>query len=118
MVSWAADVQYAVVAFPNRSEGQGVGVSIAGQAYALQESEEHPNLYVGTAPFSQIYNYVITDADSGETVRSESVERSLAAGQATTGNEFFDRFPNVYSMPELPQAFNPVYPRKPSELHS
>ncbi|ORY99417.1 coth protein-domain-containing protein [Syncephalastrum racemosum] len=101
---------YAVVAFPNKAEGQGVGVSVAGQAYALQESEEHPNLYVGNAPFGQTYNYVITDAESGTTVRPESVERSLADGQVTTGNEFFDRFPNVYSMPELPQAFNPIYP--------
>ncbi|KAI7886042.1 hypothetical protein K492DRAFT_123012 [Lichtheimia hyalospora FSU 10163] len=62
------------------------------------------------APFSQVYQYALTDATSGSVVELESEKRSLSQGASSTGNEFFGRAPTVYSVPELPQAFHPIYP--------
>lgn len=110
-------VHYSVVAFPD--SGQSVGVMIEhsgngddGKVYALSASEQYPHLYSGMAPFSQVYQYALTDATSGSVVELESEKRSLSQGASSTGNEFFGRAPTVYSVPELPQAFHPVYPRK------
>lgn len=110
-------VHYSVVAFPDN--GQSVGVMIEhsssddnGKVYALSPSEQYPHLYSGMAPFSQVYQYALTDASSGSVVELESEKRSLSQGASSTGNEFFGRAPTVYSIPELPQAFHPVYPRK------
>ncbi|KAI8150312.1 coth protein-domain-containing protein [Fennellomyces sp. T-0311] len=100
------NVQYSVVAFPDAN--QGVGVSVGGQLYTLQPSQDNPNLFTGTAPYGQVYQYAITDGKN--TVKSETEKRSLAQNAATTGNEFFDRAPTVHSVPEIPQAFNPIFP--------
>ncbi|KAG2198272.1 hypothetical protein INT47_004356 [Mucor saturninus] len=103
--AWAADVQYSVIAFPQGT--QGVSVSVGGQTVALQKSSVHPNIYSGSAPFGETYQYVITD---GQTNTAESTTRKLAQGTTTTGNEFFNRTQTVYNVPSLPQAFNPLYP--------
>lgn len=105
--AWAADVQYSVVAFPSGT--QGVSVSVGGQTVALQKSSVHPNIYSGSAPFAETYQYVITD---GQTNTAESTTRKLAQGITSTGNEFFNRTQTVYNVPSLPQAFNPIYPSK------
>ncbi|KAI9484701.1 coth protein-domain-containing protein [Zychaea mexicana] len=101
------NVQYCVMAFPNA--GEGVSVSISGQTYTLQSNNDHPNLFCGSAPYGQVYQYAYTDS-SGAVTKSEEQRRSLSPNAATTGNEFFDRAPTVYSVPELPQAFHPIYP--------
>lgn len=117
------EVHYSVVAFPDN--GQSVGVMIEhtgngddGKVYALTASEQYPHVYSGMAPFSQVYQYALTDATSGSVVELESEKRSLSQGASSTGNEFFGRAPTVYSVPELPQAFHPVYPRKMLITHS
>lgn len=99
----AADVQYSVVAFP--SGNQTVSVSVGGQTVALQKSSAHPNIFTGTAPYSNTYQYVIGNTP-------ESTTRNLAQGVTSTGNEFFNRSQTVYDVPGLPQAFNPIYPSK------
>ncbi|KAI8356601.1 coth protein-domain-containing protein [Choanephora cucurbitarum] len=101
----AADVQYSVVAFP--SGNQGVSVSVGGKTVALQKSNVHPNLFTGTAPFGDTYQYVITD---GQNNQAESTTRKLAAGVTATGNEFFNRSQTIFNVPSLPQAYNPQYP--------
>ncbi|KAI8375489.1 coth protein-domain-containing protein [Blakeslea trispora] len=103
--AWAADVQYSVVAFP--SGNQGVSVSVGGKTVALQKSNVHPNLFVGSAPFGDTYQYVITD---GQNNQPESTTRKLTAGATSTGNEFFNRSQTIYNVPSLPQAYNPQYP--------
>ncbi|KAI9362312.1 coth protein-domain-containing protein [Pilaira anomala] len=103
--AWAADVQYSVIAFPTGT--QGVSVSVGGQNVALQKSTVHPNIYQGTAPFGETYQYVLTD---GQTNTAESTTRKLAQGVTATGNEFFNRSQTVYDVPSLPQAYNPIYP--------
>lgn len=105
--AFAADVQYSVVAFPSGT--QGVSVSVGGQTVALQKSDVHPNIYSGTAPFGETYQYVITD---GQTNNPESTTRKLAQGITSTGNEFFNRSQTIYDVPSLPQAYNPFYPSK------
>lgn len=105
--AFAADVQYSVVAFPSGT--QGVSVSVGGQAVALKKSDAHPNIYTGTAPFGETYQYVITD---GQTNNPETTTRKLAQGVTTTGNEFFNRSQTIYDVPTLPQAYNPFYPSK------
>ncbi|KAI9244477.1 coth protein-domain-containing protein [Phascolomyces articulosus] len=101
------NVQYCVVAFPN--QGEGVSVSVNNQNHALKASTDHPYLFCASAPYGQVYEYVYTDA-SGQVTKKEEQKRSLPSNAASTGNEFFDRAPTVYSVPELPQAFNPIYP--------
>ncbi|KAI8645871.1 coth protein-domain-containing protein [Parasitella parasitica] len=101
----AADVQYSVIAFP--SGNQGVSVSVAGQTVALKKSDVHPNIYSGTAPSGETYQYVLTD---GQTNTPETAVRKLAQGTTSTGNEFFNRTQTVWSVPSLPQAYNPIYP--------
>ncbi|KAI9006564.1 coth protein-domain-containing protein [Phycomyces nitens] len=101
----AADVQYSVVAFPKT--GETVGVSVGGQVYNLASSTFHSNLFTGSAPFGDTYQYVLS---SGATNTPEPSTRSLAQGASSTGNEFYGRSKTVYDVPSLPQAYNPVYP--------
>ncbi|KAI9487230.1 MAG: coth protein-domain-containing protein [Benjaminiella poitrasii] len=101
----AADVQYSVVAFPTGS--QTVGVSVGGKVVPLQKSNVHPNIFTGTAPFGETYQYVVTD---GQTNTPETATRKLAQGVTSTGNEFFNRSQTIYNVPSLPQAYNPIYP--------
>lgn len=103
----AADVQYSVIAFPTGN--QGVSVSVGGQTVALKKSDVHPNIFTGTAPSGETYQYVLTD---GQTNTPESTTRKLAQGATATGNEFFNRTQTVWNVPSLPQAYNPVYPSK------
>ena len=103
------DVQYCAVAFPN--QGEGVSVFVNEQSYSLQPSTDHPYLFCGNAPYGQVYQYVYINS-SGAIVKKEEQKRSLPDNAASTGNEFFDGAPTVYNVPELPQAFHPIYPRK------
>lgn len=105
----AADTKYAVIAFPNAT--QGVAVTVNGQSYKLQRSNVHPNLYTGYAPSGTDYQYVIVDS-KGAVVQSESSMRKAEASSSSVGNEFFDRIPTLHQVPEIPQAFNPINPRK------
>lgn len=105
----AADTKYAVIAFPNAT--QGVAVTVNGQSYKLPQSDVHPNLYMGYAPAGNEYQYAIVDS-KGAVVRLESKMRTADNGTASVGNEFFDRIPTLHQVPEIPQAFNPIYPRK------
>ncbi|ORZ24589.1 coth protein-domain-containing protein [Absidia repens] len=100
----AADVQYAVIAFP--SNGGGVAVSVDGKNHALTADSQVPNLFKGSAP-SGGYQYVLTN---GQNNTPESPKRKLADGASSTGNEFFNRTHTTYDVPALPQAYNPVYP--------
>ncbi|CAO3595373.1 unnamed protein product [Absidia cylindrospora] len=102
----SADVQYAVVAFP--PNGGGVAVSVGGQNHALTADSQVPNLFKGSAPGGD-YQYVLT---SGQNNTPEIPKRKLADGATSTGNEFFNRTYTTFDVPALPQAFNPVYPRK------
>ncbi|KAG2212783.1 hypothetical protein INT46_002111 [Mucor plumbeus] len=102
---FAADVQYSVIAFPTGN--QGVSVSVGGQTIALKKSDVHPNIFSGTAPSGETYQYVITD---GQTNTPETTTRKLAQGVTSTGNEFFNRTQTVWNVPSLPQAYNPIYP--------
>ncbi|KAL7318689.1 hypothetical protein PS15m_001901 [Mucor circinelloides] len=101
----AADVQYSVIAFPTGN--QGVSVSVGGQTVALKKSDVHPNIFTGTAPSGETYQYILTD---GQTNTPESTTRKLAQGVTATGNEFFNRTQTVWNVPSLPQAYNPIYP--------
>ncbi|KAI9284441.1 coth protein-domain-containing protein [Umbelopsis sp. AD052] len=101
----AADVQYSVVAFP--AGGQSVSVSVGGQQYPLANSAQYPNIFSGSAPSGNTYQYVLTGTNGAP----ESTTRNLASGTTKTGNEFFNRTQTVYSVPGLPQAFNPIYNR-------
>ena len=101
----ADDINYAVIAFPN--ESQGVGVIVDGQTHAL-EATQYPNLYQGKAPStSNSYQYVLT----GNQNQPETTQRQLKNGATSTGNEFFNRSRTVYDVPSLPQAYHPIYPR-------
>lgn len=100
---YAADIEYAVVAFP-RAE-QTVSVIVGGQTYPLDPSPEFPNIYKGVAPTADQYQYAVGDVP-------ETVPRKQQAGIASTGNEFFNRTQTVYNVPSLPQAYNPIYHRK------
>ncbi|KAI7890835.1 coth protein-domain-containing protein [Mucor mucedo] len=95
----AADIEYAVVAFPQAQ--QSVTVVIAGQAYPLSPSAEHPNLFKGIAPSGDQYAYALGDVT--ETPRTQ------AQGIASTGNEFFNRTQTLFNVPSLPQAYHPIY---------
>ncbi|KAG0171080.1 hypothetical protein DFQ29_008998, partial [Apophysomyces sp. BC1021] len=101
----AADIEYAVVAFPGAN--QGVGVKVEGNIYPLKKNEQIPNLFSGTAPGADIYQYALTE---GQKQIPEAHQRKLVKGVAKTGNEFFNRSRTVYDVPELPQAYHPVYP--------
>ncbi|KAI7850523.1 coth protein-domain-containing protein [Circinella umbellata] len=101
------DIQYCVVAFPN--QGEGVSVLINEQSYSLQPSTDRPYVFCGTAPYGQVYEYVYINS-SGAIVKKEEQKRSLANNATTTGNEFFGRAPTVHTVPEVPQAFHPIYP--------
>jgi hypothetical protein len=103
----AADVQYSVIAFP--SSGQNVGVSVGGQTVTLQQSGDHPNIFSGSAPSGDSYQYVIIN---GQSNTPETTTRKLAQGTTSTGNEFFNRSQTIYDVPDLPQAYNPYYPSK------
>lgn len=98
----AADVEYAVVAFPT---DQSVSVVVDNQAYPLTASEI-PNLFKGVAPFSAQYQYALTGG-AGD-IRETNL-RQLAEGSTTTGNEFFNRTRTVHNVPSLPQAYHPIY---------
>ncbi|KAF7726856.1 hypothetical protein EC973_008363 [Apophysomyces ossiformis] len=97
----SADVQYSVVAFPQ--SGQTVSVSAGGQTYPLKPSQQHPNLFTGSAPAADTYRYIVNN-------QPEATQRTLAKGATSTGNEFFNRSRTVYDVPSLPQAYNPIYP--------
>ncbi|KAI8876577.1 hypothetical protein K501DRAFT_261925 [Backusella circina FSU 941] len=109
----AADVQYSVIAFP--SSGQNVGVSVGGQTVALQQSSDHPNLFSGSAPSGDSYQYVIIN---GQANTPETTTRKLAQGTTSTGNEFFNRSQTIYDVPDLPQAYNPYYPTLMTNLNN
>lgn len=102
----AADIKYAVVAFPQ--DQQGVAVVVAGQAYPLAASTEHPNIFKGTAPSGDQYAYSLV----GGTGDVTETPRTQQQGIATTGNEFFNRTQTIFNVPALPQAYNPIYHRK------
>lgn len=104
LVVQAADIEYAVVAFPQNGQ-QTVSVRVGGQAYPLSPSAEYPNLFKGVAPAGEQYQYSL-----GDTV--ETTPRQQAQGITTTGNEFFNRTQTVHNVPALPQAYNPIYHRK------
>jgi hypothetical protein len=99
----AADIEYAVVAFPQQQ--QQVSVRVGGQAYTLSPSTEHPNLFKGVAPAAEQYQYALGDL-------VETNLRQQQQGITTTGNEFFNRTRTVFDVPALPQAYNPIYHRK------
>ncbi|KAI8377397.1 coth protein-domain-containing protein [Radiomyces spectabilis] len=101
----AADVQYAVIAFPKNNEN--VAVSVGGQNHPLQPSQQHPNLFVGSAPSADSYQYVLTNGNNSQ---PEAHQRKLAQGATQTGNEFFNRSQTIYNVPDMPQAYNPIYP--------
>ncbi|KAI9262358.1 coth protein-domain-containing protein [Phascolomyces articulosus] len=101
----ADDVQYAVVAFPQGQ--QTVGVSVGGQVHPLDRSQDTPNLFTGKAPSGDNYQYVMID--NGQN-KPEASQRTLKQGATSTGNEFFGRSKTIYDVPDLPQAFNPIYP--------
>jgi hypothetical protein len=100
---YAADIEYAVVAFPQAQ--QSVSVIVGGQSYPLAQSPEFPNIYKGVAPSADQYQYAVGDVP-------ETVPRKQQAGITTTGNEFFNRTQTIFNVPALPQAYNPVYHRK------
>ncbi|KAI8889231.1 coth-domain-containing protein [Backusella circina FSU 941] len=106
------DVQYSVVAFP--SGNQGVSVSVGGQTVALEKSPSHQNIFTGKAPFGDTYNYILT---GGQGNVPETTTRKLNKGATATGNEFFNRTQTVYSIPELPQAYNPINPTLMTNLN-
>ncbi|KAG2233341.1 hypothetical protein INT48_009089 [Thamnidium elegans] len=101
----AADVTYAVIAFPGSSDS--VAVNVAGQDFPLQKSPMCGNLFTGVAPYGAEYRYAIIGSN-GQKV--ENTTRHLAESATTTGNEFFGRSKTVYDIPSLPRAFNPIYP--------
>ncbi|KAG2224555.1 hypothetical protein INT45_004400 [Circinella minor] len=103
--TFADDIQYAVVAFPQGQ--QSVGVSVGGQVHPLERSQDTPNLFTGKAPSGDSYQYVMID---GQQNNAEPTQRKLKQGATATGNEFFGRSQTIYNVPDLPQAFNPVYP--------
>lgn len=103
----AADVTYAVIAFPGASDS--VAVSVAGQDYPLQKSPMSGNLFTGVAPHGAEYRYTIIGSNGQ---KAENTTRHLDESATTTGNEFFGRSRTVYDIPSLPRAFNPVYPGK------
>ncbi|KAI7850225.1 coth protein-domain-containing protein [Circinella umbellata] len=108
IITKADDINYAVIAFPN--ESQGVGVSVEGQIHAL-EATQYRNLYQGKAPFtSNPYQYVLTSNSGNNQNQPESTQRQLKEGATSTGNEFFNRSRTVYDVPSLPQAYHPIYP--------
>jgi hypothetical protein len=100
---YAADIEYAVVAFPQAQ--QAVSVIVGGQTYPLAQSPDFPNIYKGVAPSADQYQYAVGDI-------LETLPRKQQAGITTTGNEFFNRTQTVYNIPSLPQAYNPIYHRK------
>ncbi|KAI7871236.1 coth protein-domain-containing protein [Spinellus fusiger] len=100
----AADVQYSVVAFPQA--GETVSVSVGGQLHPLTTSA-YPNLFTGSAPFGDSYQYVLT---SGGTNNPEAYQRALAKDATSTGNEFYGRSRTVYNVPSIPKAYNYIYP--------
>ena len=104
------DVQYAVIAFLPEG-GQSVAVSIDGANYPLGPSQQNiANFFTGTAPAPrETYSYIIMDGQ-GNNVATESIERRLA-NELSSGNEFFNRT-TLHPIPELPQAYHPIYPRK------
>ncbi|KAI9484702.1 coth protein-domain-containing protein [Zychaea mexicana] len=107
-ISYAQDVQYAVIAF--LPEGaQSVVVSVDGTNHPLGPSQQNiPNVYTGTAPApAETYNYAILDGQ-GNVLMSEATPRRLANGDSS-GNEFFNRT-TLHQVPELPQAYHPIYP--------
>ncbi|KAI8967067.1 coth protein-domain-containing protein [Mycotypha africana] len=109
----ANNVTYSVVAFP--SQGEQVVVNVNNQTFALAESATCMGLYTGNAPFASEYHYALVNAHGQQT--PEKVKRSLAnANTTTTGNEFFDRSRTFWDIPEIPQAYPPIFPSKASEF--
>ncbi|KAI9301632.1 coth protein-domain-containing protein [Cunninghamella echinulata] len=100
-----ADVQYSVVAFP--PTGANVAVSVNGQNHPLTADGKVPNLFKGTAPSGDKYQYVFTN---GQNNTPETPLRTLKKDATSTGNEFFNRTYTVLDIPALPQAYHPVYP--------
>ncbi|KAI8093162.1 coth protein-domain-containing protein [Halteromyces radiatus] len=101
------NTRYAVIAFP--SSEQKAGVNINGQWYTLQSSTDQPQLFEGSAPFGQTYQYgLFTDQHENDII--EHYQRTLAQGTTNTGNEFFNRSQTLYNVPPLPQVYHPIYP--------
>ncbi|KAI9498498.1 coth protein-domain-containing protein [Zychaea mexicana] len=46
----------------------------------------------------------------GQQNQPETTQRKLKQGATATGNEFFGRSQTIYDVPDLPQAYNPIYP--------
>ncbi|KAG2223187.1 hypothetical protein INT45_011533 [Circinella minor] len=109
------NVQYAVIAFFPEG-GQSVAVSIDGTNYPLGVSQQNiGNFFTGTAPApKETYHYVILDAQ-GNNVATEAIERRLINEQSS-GNEFFNRT-TFHQVPELPQAYHPIYPPLFSDMN-
>ncbi|OBZ91798.1 hypothetical protein A0J61_00150 [Choanephora cucurbitarum] len=107
----AADTEYSVIAFPR--DQQNVNVIVDGQSFPLSQSPDSSNLYKGIAPSGTKYQYALTGG-AGNTI--EAVTRTLQAGIASTGNEFFNRSKTVHDIPPLPQAYNPIYPYLSSNM--
>ncbi|CAO3625656.1 unnamed protein product [Cunninghamella blakesleeana] len=100
-----ADVQYSVVAFP--PSGASVAVSVNGQNHPLTADNQVPNLFKGSAPSGDKYQYVFVNGGNNS---PETPMRTLTKDATSTGNEFFNRTHTTVNVPALPQAFNPVYP--------
>ncbi|KAI8973705.1 coth protein-domain-containing protein [Mycotypha africana] len=111
---YANDVTYSVVAFP--AQGEKVSVNVGNQSYPLQSSSTCPGVYTGNAPFGAEYHYALVDASGKAT--AEPFKRTLAQNSSTTGNEFFGRSKTLWDIPELPQAFPPMYPSLKSGMWS
>ncbi|KAI9487231.1 MAG: coth protein-domain-containing protein [Benjaminiella poitrasii] len=108
----AANVTYSVVAFPG--QGETVAVSINGTDYPLQTSTVSANIFTGSAPYGSEYRYTYLD---GTNQKPESTIRQLTSTSITsTGNEFFNRSKTIYDIPELPRAYDPVYPPYKSNM--
>jgi hypothetical protein len=100
--------EYSVIAFPNAE--QTVNVVVQGQSHALTQEPDHPNIFKGTAPSAENYQYALI-SNAGQQVL-EAKPRILQQGVESTGVEFFNRSQTVYNVPGLPQAYHPIYPRK------
>jgi hypothetical protein len=102
--SIASNVEYSVVAFPQ--SGESVVVTVNNNDYILKRSQ-HDCLFTGSAPFGATYRYSIV-SNGGK--KTEKKDRHLSPDATATGNEFFDRSRTVFDVPDIPSAYDPIYP--------
>ncbi|KAI8889232.1 hypothetical protein K501DRAFT_208707 [Backusella circina FSU 941] len=100
----ASNVKYSVIAFPK--SGERVIVTVDNNDYILKRSE-HDSVFTGSAPSGSSYRYSIV---SNEGKKSEKTARHLSPDATATGNEFFDRSRTVFNVPDIPKAYDPIYP--------